>query len=182
MKIHFLILFCLLSFTSSLWGQNFDENWTEHFSYLNIKKVVRADSKFYAASENALFFFDPLTNQLSTITTINGLSGELISTLHYSSDYQLLLIGYENGLIEIYTESDQEILKVVDIINKVTIPSSKKKINHFNELNSLVYIATDYGISVYDLEGLEFGDSYYIGANGSQIQVNQSAIPPKRLS
>ena len=176
MKINFLILFCLLSFTSSLWGQNFDENWTEHFSYLNIKKVVRADSKFYAASENALFFFDPLTNQLSTITTINGLSGELISTLHYSSDYQLLLIGYENGLIEIYTESDQEILKVVDIINKVTIPSSKKKINHFNELNSLVYIATDYGISVYDLEGLEFGDSYYIGANGSQIQVNQSAI------
>ena len=159
-----------------MWGQNFDENWTEHFSYLNIKKVVRADSKFYAASENALFFFDPLTNQLSTITTINGLSGELISTLHYSSDYQLLLIGYENGLIEIYTESDQEILKVVDIINKVTIPSSKKKINHFNELNSLVYIATDYGISVYDLEGLEFGDSYYIGANGSQIQVNQSAI------
>ena len=89
--------------------------------------MVRADSKFYAASENALFFFDPLTNQLSTITTINGLSGELISTLHYSSDYQLLLIGYENGLIEIYAESDQEILKVVDIINKVTIPSSKKK-------------------------------------------------------
>ena len=176
MKIHFLILFCLLSFTSSLWGQNFDENWTEHFSYLNIKKVVRADSKFYAASENALFFFDPLTNQLSTITTINGLSGELISTLHYSNEYQLLLIGYENGLIEVYTESDQEILKVVDIINKVTIPPSQKKINHFNELNSLVYIATDYGISVYNLEGLEFGDSYYIGANGSQIQVNQSAI------
>lgn len=176
MKTYFLILFCLLFFNSSLWGQNFDENWIEHFSYLNIKKVVRADSKIYAASENALFLFDPSTNQLSTITTINGLSGELITTLHYSSDYQLLLIGYENGLIEIYTESDQEILKVVDIINKVTIPSSQKKINHFNELNSFVYIATDYGISVYDLEGLEFRDSYYIGANGSQIQVNQTAI------
>ena len=176
MKIHFVILFCLLSFTSFLWGQNFDANWIGHFSYLNIKKVVHAETKFYAASENALFSYDPLTNQLSTITTINGLSGELISTLHYSNEYQLLLIGYENGLIEVYTESDQEILKVVDIINKVTIPPSQKKINHFNELNSLVYIATDYGISVYNLEGLEFGDSYYIGANGSQIQVNQTAI------
>ena len=142
MKTPFLILFCLLSFTASLWGQNYGAFWTGHFSYLNINKVVDADDKFYAASENALFSYDLQTNQLSTITTINGLSGELISTLHYSNEYQLLLIGYENGLIEVYTESDQEILKVVDIINKVTIPSSQKKINHFNEFNSLVYIAT----------------------------------------
>tara|TARA_B110000208_G_scaffold164087_1_gene201347 strand:+ start:287 stop:2617 length:2331 start_codon:yes stop_codon:yes gene_type:complete len=165
-----------LSFTASLWGQNYGAFWTGHFSYLNINKVVDADDKFYAASENALFSYDLQTNQLSTITTINGLSGELISTLHYSNEYQLLLIGYENGLIEVYTESDQEILKVVDIINKVTIPSSQKKINHFNEFNSLVYIATDYGISVYDLEGLEFGDTYYIGDGGAQISVSQTAI------
>ena len=176
MKTHFNILFCFLSITSFLWGQNFDANWIGHFSYLNIKKVVNADTKFYAASENALFSYDLQTNQLSTITTINGLSGELISTLHYSNEYQLLMIGYENGLIEVYTESDQEILKVVDIINKVTIPSSQKKINHFNEFNSLVYIATDYGISVYDLEGLEFGDTYYIGDGGAQISVSQTAI------
>jgi len=175
-KTPFLILFCLLSFTASLWGQNYGAFWTGHFSYLNINKVVDADDKFYAASENALFSYDLQTNQLSTITTINGLSGELISTLHYSNEYQLLLIGYENGLIEVYTESDQEILKVVDIINKVTIPSSQKKINHFNEFNSLVYIATDYGISVYDLEGLEFGDTYYIGDGGAQISVSQTAI------
>ena len=176
MKTHFNILFCFLSITSFLWGQNFDANWIGHFSYLNIKKVVNADTKFYAASENALFSYDLQTNRLSTITTINGLSGELISTLHYSNEYQLLMIGYENGLIEVYSENDQEVLKVVDIVNKVTIPSSQKKINHFNELNSLVYIATDYGISVYNLESLEFGDSYYIGANGSQIQVSQTAI------
>ena len=176
MKTHFISLFCFLSVTSFLWGQNFDANWIGHFSYLNIKKVVNADTKFYAASENALFSYDLQTNRLSTITTINGLSGELISTLHYSNEYQLLMIGYENGLIEVYSENDQEVLKVVDIVNKVTIPSSQKKINHFNELNSLVYIATDYGISVYNLESLEFGDSYYIGANGSQIQVSQTAI------
>ena len=152
MKTHFNILFCFLSITSFLWGQNFDANWIGHFSYLNIKKVVNADTKFYAASENALFSYDLQTNQLSTITTINGLSGELISTLHYSNEYQLLMIGYENGLIEVYSENDQEVLKVVDIVNKVTIPSSQKRINHFNELNSLLYIATDYGISIYDLE------------------------------
>ena len=29
---------------------------------------------------------------------------------------------------------------------------------------------------VYDLEALEFGDTYYIGANGSQVQINQTFI------
>jgi hypothetical protein len=51
-----------------------------------------------------------------------------------------------------------------------------KKINHFNEYEGLVYISTDYGISVYDLERLEFGDTYFMGNGGSQIIVNQTTI------
>ena len=160
----------------STWAQNYDTSWIGHFSYLDIKEVVYGDTKFYAASENAIFSFNPLNSEQRTITTINGLSGELITTIHYSNQYELLLIGYENGLIEIYKESDQELLKVVDVINKVTIPSSQKKINQFNEVGEVVYIATDYGISVYNLNDLEFGDTYYIGANGSQIGVNQTAV------
>ena len=158
------------------WGQNDDTSWIGHFSYLNIKEVVQGDTKFYAASENSILSYDPSTNQLETITTLNGLSGELISTIHYSSNYQLLLIGYENGLIEVFKDTEKQVLKVIDVINKTTIPSSQKKINHFNELGNVVYIATDYGISVYNLENLEFGDTYYIGTNGTQVSVNQTAV------
>ena len=176
MKNHLFIITFLLAFVPSCWSQNYDTSWVGHFSYLDIKEVVYGEAKFYAASENAVFSYDPLSNELTTITTINGLSGELISTIYYSNQYELLLIGYENGLIEVYKESDQELLKVVDIINKITIPSSQKKINHFNEIDEVVYIATDYGISVYNLADLEFRDTYYIGANGSQVEVNQTAV------
>jgi sugar lactone lactonase YvrE len=175
-KTHLLLITFLLSFIPSLWSQNYDTSWVGHFSYLDIKEVVLGDSKFYAASENAIFSYDPLTNELSTITTVNGLSGELISSIHYSSQYELLLIGCTNGLIEVYKENNQELLKVVDIVTKTTIPPSQKQINHFNEVGEVVYIATDYGVSVYNLDGLEFGDTYYIGTNGSQIQVNQTAV------
>jgi hypothetical protein len=175
-KTYFLIITFLLAFVPSSWSQNYDTSWVGHFSYLDIKEVVYGGTKFYAASENSIFSFDSLTNELSTITTINGLSGELISTIYYSNQYELLLIGYENGLIEVYKESDQELLKVVDVINKVTIPSSQKKINNFNEVGEVVYIATDYGISVYNLNNLEFGDTYYIGANGAQVIVNQTTV------
>lgn len=176
MKTHLFIITFLLSFAPSSWSQNHDTSWVGHFSYLDIREIVSGDTKFYAASENAIFSFDPLTNELSTITTINGLSGELISTIYYSNQYELLLIGYENGLIEVFKESNQELLKVVDIINKTTIPSSQKKINHFNEIDEVIFIATDYGISVYNLNNLEFGDTYFIGENGSQVKVNQTTV------
>ena len=176
MKTHFFIIAFFLAFSPLSWSQDNDSFWVGHFSYLDIKEVVNGGSKFYAASENAIFSYDPLTNELSTITTVNGLSGELISTLHYSNQYELLLISYKNGLIEVYNEINQELLKVIDIVAKTTIPSSQKQINHFNENGEDVYIATDYGISVYNLNNLEFGDTYYIGTNGSQIKINQTAI------
>ncbi len=113
---------------------------------------------------------------MKEITTINGLSGESISTIYYSENYELLVVGYENGLIEVVFDNDTEILTVVDIIDKPTISPTDKKINHINAYQNLIYISTNYGISVYDLERLEFGDTYFIGNGGSQIPVTQTTI------
>ena len=87
-----------------------------------------------------------------------------------------MVIGYENGLIEIAFDDDDKILTLVDIVDKQTIPPSNKRINHFNALGKQLYIATNYGISVFNLERLEFGDTYFIGNGGSQVPVNQTAI------
>jgi len=157
-------------------AQDFSALWEGHFSYYNITDVTQGNDKIFAAAENALFSYDINTNELEKLTTVQGLSGEIISTIHYSESYQLLLIGYENGLIEIVFDTDENVLSVVDIIEKPTISPESKRINHFNEYNGLVYISTNYGISVYDLERLEFGDTYFIGTLGSQIPVKQTTI------
>jgi len=171
--IHLILLF----FVKGLFGQTADNDaWEGYFSYTKIQAVVDGGDKIYAASENAIFSYDPITEERETITTINGLSGEYISTMHYSIDYDLLIIGYQSGLMEIYSLTTKTVLKVVDILNKTSIPPENKQINHFFEDETSVYISTNYGISVYDLEALEFGDTYYIGANGSQIQINQTFI------
>ncbi len=174
-KKFFVIIFTFLG-SLFLSAQNTSLLWEGHFSYLNIKDVVSSQEKIYAASENAIFSYDIVTEELETISTINGLSGELISTLHYSEGYGLLIIGYENGLMEVYNESTEEITTVVDILDKNTIPPNGKRINHFSELDGSVFISADFGISVYDLSRLEFGDTYFIGNGGSQIQVNQTTV------
>ncbi|HUH27192.1 ABC transporter substrate-binding protein [Gelidibacter sp.] len=157
-------------------AQDFSTLWQGYFSYYNIKDIAIGDNKVYGASENAIFTYDLSSNQIETITTIDGLSGETISTIAYSEAYDTLIIGYENGLIEIVSGPENEILSVVDILDKQTIPPNLKRINHFNVLDGLAYISTDFGISIYNLERLEFGDSYFIGNGGSQINVNQTTV------
>ena len=171
-----LVLLLIYVFPLLPFAQDFSALWEGHFSFYNIKDVTQGNNKIYAAAENAIFSYDIQTKELEELTTIYGLSGELISTIHYSEVYELLIIGYENGLIEIAFDKDDDILTVVDIIEKPTIPPDDKTINHFNEYNGFVYISTNYGISVYDLERLEFGDTYYIGNLGTQIPVKQTTI------
>lgn len=165
------ILFPLLQF-----GQDFSELWEGHFSYNKIKDVVKGTNTIYAAAENAVFRVDIETGDISEITTVNGLSGELISTIFYSDLYELLVIGYENGLIEVVFDNDNEVLTVVDIIDKPTIPANNKRINHFYENENTLYISTNFGITVFDLERLEFGDTYFIGVGGAQIPVKEVTI------
>lgn len=170
----FILLFYL--FPLFQFAQDFSALWEGYFSYYNVKDIVKGNNKIYAASDNAIFSLDIVTNEIEELTTINGLSGELISTIYYSEFYELLIIGYENGLIEIAFDNDDDILTIVDIIDKPTITPTDKRINHFNAYESVVYISTNYGISVFDLERLEFGDTYFIGNGGSQIPVTQTTI------
>jgi len=159
-----------------LQAQDFEASWTGYFSYVSIKSISEGNNKIYAAAENAIFTYDLSTQEVSTISTINGLSGKSISTAYYSETYGVYIIGYENGLIEIIKDDEEEILKVVDIVEKQTIPPNIKNINHFYEYNGNLYISTGYGISVYNLNTLEFGDTYFIGDQGSQINVAQTTV------
>ena len=167
-----ILLFC----TSLSIGQNFEDQWKGFFSFVSVKDISQGENILYVAAENAIFTYNLTTFEIETLTTVNGLSGELISSIHYSTDYDVLFIGYENGLINVIIDGEDDVLKVVDILEKPTIPPDKKRINHFNEYEGNLYIATQYGISVYDIPNLEFGDSYFIGNFGTQINITQTTI------
>ncbi len=171
-KVYFIfltIIFSQLSFSQ------YNKEWKGYFSYSEIKDLSQSNTSIYAASENAIFSKNNLTNVLKTTNTVDGLAGESISALHYSRNFNKTIIGYENGLILIINESDNSILNVVDIINK-QLPTNIKKINHINEFDGILYISCDFGIVQYNLATLGFGDTYFIGASGEEIIVNQSAV------
>ena len=157
-------------------SQSANNSWLGHYSYNNVVDISRSADKIYAACDNSFFTYDLQTNELAKYSTINGLSGEEISTAYYSQSGDKYVLGYGNGLLEVFDPSSGEINKVVDIVDKPTIPPNQKNINHILEYNNILYIATDFGISLYDINALEFGDTYFIGPNGSQIEVRQTTI------
>ena len=124
------LFFCLLSVITK--SQDYSNLWEGHFSYLNIIDVAKGNDKVFAATDNVLFIYDITSQDIETLTTIDGLSGQDISAIHYSENYGLLLIGYENGLIELISDTSTDVLTVIDILEKPTIPPTSKRINHFN--------------------------------------------------
>ena len=171
-----IIVLVFLIFSSFLNAQNFNDSWNEHFSYLDIQAFAQSNENIYAATENAIFSYNKVTNEITTITTIQGLSGDNITTLNYTASNNKLYIGYDTGLIQIYNEIDKTTFSVVDILNKPTILPTRKKINDFNIVGDLIYISADFGISVFFVDAEEFGDTYFIGVGNSQITVNQTVV------
>jgi len=157
-------------------SQDFSDRWKGYFSYYTITDLDESDNKVYAAAENAYFIYDIPTQTIQTVTSIQGLSGNKISKIYHSKNYGLTCIGYEDGLIQIVMDNNQNIFSVVDIRDKISISPNNKRINNFLEFEGKLYISTDFGIAEYSLQNLEFEDSFFIGTNGSQIQINQITI------
>ena len=175
MKIKTLFILLLLIPVLN-YGQEYTNSWEGYFSYLDIKDVSQGTNRVFGAADNAIFIYNTQTNEMEKLSTIHGLSGEPISAIKYVEENGVLLIGFENGVMQVYTESNKKFTTVVDILNKPSIPPVDKKINHFMVFNGFAYISTDYGISLYDIQNLEFGDTYFIGSGGTQLKVNQTAV------
>ena len=113
-SLYLLLLLCYISVN----GQSFENSWQGHYSYNNVIDLSFSSEKIYAASENAFFTYDLQSNEIDKVSTVNGLSGEAISTAYFSEAAQKYVLGYENGLIEVYFEDTKQVRKVVDIVNK----------------------------------------------------------------
>ncbi len=171
----FLIL--VFSFISCItFAQDSSLEWKGYFSYNSIVNISPAEDELYVATDNAFFTIDKATFEMETFSTVDGLSGEAVSCGYYSEDAEVYVLGYESGLLQIFDTATREVTSVVEIENKVTIPGDAKTINHIMEYNGFLYISCDFGISVYDAEYLEFDDTYFIGDDGAQLNVRQTAI------
>lgn len=172
MKQVFSLYFLL--FTITFFGQG-NQPWRSHYSYNDIVDVTQSSTTFIGAAGSALFSMNMANNELKTITSVDGLKTEGVSAVYYSTTYKKTLVGNSNGLLLIIN-ADNSINARIDIIQENNITAAKKKINHIYEHEGKAYLSCDFGIAVYDLATMEFGDTYLLAGGGIEAVVAQCTV------
>ena len=150
--------------------------WETYFSYNSTTSIAEGVNEIYFASYNSIFSYNIFNSQIEKFDTLNKLSGDEISAFFHSENNNIIAIGYSSGFLQIINLNSNSIINIYDILNKPTIPADRKKINHFYQNEDDLLISTGYGISVYDINAFEFGDTYYIGDFASMLNISSTIV------
>ena len=157
---------------------DYTSEWRDLFSYNQVLALDKSPSSFYALTENAVFSYDYGSSEIQKISSVNGLSGGNTSAINYDEANQVLAIGYDTGLLELVS-SNGSVKKIVDI--EISDISLEKAINSIVSYNNNLLLALEFGIVVYDLLSLEFGDTYFIGENSTSVNVTDVLIQNDKI-
>ena len=116
MKKYLVIQFFLFFFLS-LTAQIPLGAWRDHLPYGKCKKVAKAGSTVYCATDNNIFTYNVIDNSVQKLSKINGLSDIGVSTIEFCSEKNTLLIAYDDGNIDLL--KDFKISNIPDIRNRV---------------------------------------------------------------
>jgi ligand-binding sensor domain-containing protein len=174
-RLFIALVFALLAF--QLKAQTRLEAWRDHLPFTDAFQVLEADNRIYCATPGGLFYFDKSDNSINKFTRVQGLSDFGISAIAYSKTLKQLLIGYVDGNIDIF--ENNRLTNFSDI--KVKSSLGDKRINHFLLNNSNAYISCGFGIVLLNLTKKEITDSYYIGDNGTHLEVFSIAMDDQSI-
>lgn len=166
----FLLLYSLsiLSYEKAGMGQ-----WRTHFAYGNVTNITQSDNNVFAVATGALFSVSKSDDRLITqYNKITGLSDNVISYIEFDNDNKQLVIGYNNGNIDILAGNG--VFNIPDYYNKIM--SVNKNINHITIHNNKAYLSCNFGIVVLNLKKKEIAESYYIGANAAEVMVVNTVV------
>ncbi|WP_088324672.1 two-component regulator propeller domain-containing protein [Polaribacter tangerinus] len=177
MKKIFSVYFLFL--VSMVFSQtDYSDSWEDFYAYNNVKDFVIADQTIFALVDNAVFTYHLESGETNKISSIQGLSGENTTAIYYNTTFKRLVIGYETGLIEVL-DNNGTITISSDIVN--FNQSGEKSINHISEYGNTLYLSTPFAIVEYNIEKLEFGDTFFIGNGSSAVKVNQTLVSNNQL-
>ncbi len=147
--------------------------WRTHLPYRQVIGVEPVGNKVYAATSYELFYYDKEDNSINIMNKVNGLSDIGINKIRYNESQRKLFVAYSNANVDLI-DSEGRITNMSDI--KKTNILGNKSINNVRFDGDLAYVACGFGIVVFDLKREEVKDTYYIGSQGSAVNVTDIAF------
>jgi len=146
--------------------------WREHLSYTNGVALCKAGNRIYCSTSPSLFYYDTQDNSIQKVSKVQGLSDLEINAIKYSEKHNTLIIGYNNGNIDLIINN--QIINIPDV--KRSFIQADKSINEILINEDLAYLSTGFGIIALDIIKKEISETFNVGPGGTYIQVNESCI------
>ena len=176
MKPLLYIALFVLSFHSMLFAQNFQAigTWQSHLSYRDARHICFAENKVYVSSNSGLFFLNMEDGSVEKLTISDGLSSLKISAMNYDPPTKSLVLGYENGLIDlIQGKSISSINEIAEFRQIIT----SKAYHDVAFMRGTAYLAAGFGLVELDLNSRNITRVIRnLGIAGAQIKVNDVEV------
>ncbi len=141
--------------------------WKSHIAYGNVIEVVNTDDAVYALAGNGLVRVDKATEQMTCYSKQDGFHGANIIHIGYDRQSRSLVVLYEDGLIDFVQGG--KITALSDLQLKQM--SASKKANSLYIRDGRAYLGMQFGVVVVNIRRQEIEDTYYIGADGTEVDV-----------
>lgn len=142
-------------------------SWSIHLPYYECKSITQSTSFVWTATDNSLFRLNKADFTTEKITKIEGLSDLAIGTVEYNPYNGVVVVGYQNGNVDII--NGNKVYNLPDIKRSQIV--ANKSINRVFFIGAFAYLSTGFGIVVVDTDRNEIKDTYLIGPNGNYIAV-----------
>ncbi len=149
-KRFFILLVALLPLCVK--AQRAVGSWEVYANFLAPEQMLETPDKVFFLSSGSLFSFDKDSEELYQYGIHNVLSEPTISKIFYNGKKDYIALAYNTGNIDII-KNDGKVVNLPDIRDAVL--QSDRTINDISFGNGRIYVATNFGIVIYD-------DSRYI--------------------
>lgn len=148
-------------------SQNSVGHWNDHFSYRQVRTVAVTPTEVYAAAPLGLIACDRTNNALRRLSKSTGLNDVGVSTMAYDSVTATLVVAYDNANVDLLC--DGRLFNLSDL--RRSSIAADKSIHSIAFHKRCAYLACGFGIVVVDLDRHEIKETYFIGDQGSYLNV-----------
>ncbi|MAQ93906.1 hypothetical protein B1759_02870 [Rubrivirga sp. SAORIC476] len=132
--------------------------WEAYPAFTEVSAVASASDGLWAASDGGVFFYDTASGELRTATAATGLRGGAVGAVAVDDARGALWIGYRDGVLERLDAETLEARAFFEIRRADQYPA--RGIRRIVVRGDVLYVATDFGVVVFDAAGERVLNAY----------------------
>ncbi len=148
--------------------------WRSHLPYTTGQWVTQSESTVYYATEWSVLLLDKEERSTDYLTTVEGLSNTGIRLIKYNDRSNILIVVYNNSVIDLVKE--KEIVTLNQVRNFQGIVGEKVVYDISVENDSIVYLSGNYGVSKLNIRSNRFLFTTFTDVDTRSAQVFENQL------